>query len=226
VNLEQRENHSALFELDRVTLTRGGRTVLREVAAKLPQGASCVAGPSGSGKSTLLRLLNRLADPDHGTVKYRSRSVIEHPVLELHREVCLVAQLPALPEGTVEHDGAFAAGLAHREPEPARVLSLVGLDTAFAGRDAAKLSVGEQQRVMLARALALDPSVLLLDEPTASLDEAARDSIEATLLHLQEQLDISLVLVTHDVDQAERMANWVLRMDEGCVVGEQALVKQ
>jgi len=226
VNLEHRENDSALFELDRVTLTRGGRTVLRDVAARLPQGASCVAGPSGSGKSTLLRLLNRLADPDQGTVKYRSRSVLEHPVLELRREVCLVPQLPALLEGTVEHNIAFAARLAHREPEPARVLSLVGLDTAFAGRDAAKLSVGEQQRVMLARALALDPSVLLLDEPTASLDEAARDSIEATLLHLQEQLDISLVLVTHDVDQAERMANWVLRMDEGCVVGEQALVKQ
>ena len=60
----------------------------------------------------------------------------------------------------------------------------------------------------------------------ASLDEAARDSIEATLLHLREELDISLVLVTHDVDQAERMANWVLRMDQGCVVGERALVKQ
>src|SRR4051812_33903968 len=68
-NMKQRENHSVLFELDRVTLSRGGRTVLRDVAARLPKGASCVAGPSGSGKSTLLRLLNRLADPDHGIVK-------------------------------------------------------------------------------------------------------------------------------------------------------------
>jgi putative ABC transport system permease protein len=160
-----------LFELDGVTMERAGKTVLRDVTARLPEGASCIAGPSGSGKSSLLRLLNRLADPVAGTVRYRGADVREHDVLELRREVCLVPQLPALLEGTVEDNIRFAADLAHREPEVHRLLDLAGLDGSFAERDAAKLSVGEQQRAMLARALALEPRVLLLDEPTSALDE-------------------------------------------------------
>jgi ABC-type proline/glycine betaine transport system ATPase subunit len=117
----------------------------------------------------------------------------------------------------VEHNIVYAAGLAGLQAEPARTLDLVGLDASFAERDASRLSVGEQQRVMLARALAQDPSVLLLDEPTSALDEAARDSVEATLLDLRRGLDLSLVLVTHDLDQAERIADAVVRLENGQV---------
>ena len=208
----------ALFDLDRVALTRAGAPVLRGVTASIPSGAAAVVGPSGCGKSTLLRLLNRLADADSGSVAYRGKDVRDYDVLRLRREVCLVPQLPALLEGSVEQNIAFAAQLAGRDPETSRVLRLVGLDSAFAARDASKLSVGEQQRVMLARALALEPSVLLLDEPTSGLDEAARDSVEATLLHLRDELDLELVLVTHDPDQAARMADFCVRLDHGCVV--------
>ena len=204
-----------LFELDGVTMERAGKTVLRDVTARLPEGASCIAGPSGSGKSSLLRLLNRLADPVAGTVRYRGADVREHDVLELRREVCLVPQLPALLEGTVEDNIRFAADLADREPEVHRLLGLAGLDASFAERDAAKLSVGEQQRAMLARALALEPRVLLLDEPTSALDEDKRGAVEATLLDLRERLGISTVLVTHDLDQARRMAEWVVRIEVG-----------
>jgi putative ABC transport system ATP-binding protein len=207
-----------LFELDDVSLSRGGKQVLRGVSALLPEGASAVVGPSGCGKSTLLRLLNRLADPNRGSISYRGRGVREYEVLDLRREVCLVPQVPALLEGTVAGNIAFAARLADHEPETDRVLVLAGLDPSFAERDAARLSVGEQQRVMLARTLALEPSVLLLDEPTSALDEAARDSIEATLLDLRARLGLAYVLVTHDPEQARRMADSVLRLDRGCVV--------
>ena len=208
-----------LFELDDVTLSRGGKQVLRGVTARLPEGASAVVGPSGCGKSTLLRLLNRLADPDSGSINYRGFNVGDREVLGLRREVCLVPQLPALLEGTVATNIVFAAQLAGHEAESGRVLSLAGLDSSFAGRNAARLSVGEQQRVMLARTLALEPSVLLLDEPTSALDEAARDAVEETLLDLRARLGLSYVLVTHDLDQAERMADSVLNLDRGCVVG-------
>jgi putative ABC transport system ATP-binding protein len=207
-----------LFELDEVTLSRGGKQVLRGVSAHLPEGASALVGPSGCGKSTLLRLLNRLADPDSGTIGYRGRAVGEYEVLGLRREVSLVPQLPALLEGTVAENIAFAARLAGREPETDRMLDLAGLDSSFAARDAAKLSVGEQQRVMLARTLTLEPSVLLLDEPTSALDEAARDAVEQTLLDLRTRLGISFVLVTHDLEQAERMADSAVRLDQGCIV--------
>jgi putative ABC transport system ATP-binding protein len=209
---------TALFDLDTVRLSRGGKEVLRGVTAHLPEGASAVVGPSGCGKSTLLRLLNRLADPDGGTVNYRGRGVSEYEVLGLRREVSLVPQLPALLEGTVASNIAFATRLAGREAETDRVLNLAGLDPSFATRDAAKLSVGEQQRVMLARSLALEPSVLLLDEPTSALDEAARDSVEATLLGLRARLGLSFVLVTHDLAQANRLADSFLQLDQGCVV--------
>jgi putative ABC transport system ATP-binding protein len=209
-----------LFDLDRVTMERDGKVVLQDVSASLPKGASCVAGPSGSGKSTLLRLLNRLAEPASGTVHYEDRDVRERDPLELRREVCLVPQLPALLEGTVEDNIRFAADLAGKEPDVARLLDLAGLNSSFAERPASKLSVGEQQRVMLARALALEPRVLLLDEPTSALDEDARGAVEATLLHLRERVAVSTVLVTHDLAQARRMADWVVRLDEGRVVGE------
>jgi putative ABC transport system ATP-binding protein len=214
------DNRRVLFELDRVTLSRGGKRVLDDLSARIPSGASCLAGPSGSGKSTVLRLLDRLADPDSGTVRYRDEDVRDRDPLSLRREVCLVPQLPALLEGTVADNVAFAADLAERTVEPERLLELAGLDGSFAERDAAKLSVGEQQRVMLARSLALEPQVLLLDEPTSALDEAARDAVEATLTDLRERLEISTVLVTHDLAQARRMADWVVRIEAGRAVEE------
>ena len=209
-----------LFELERVTMERDGKLILREVSAALPEGASCVAGPSGSGKSSLLRLLNRLADPVSGSVLYRGEDVRERDVLELRREVSLVPQLPALIDGTVADNIHFAAQLAETTPDVPRLLDLAGLDTSFADRDGSRLSVGEQQRAMLARALALEPRVLLLDEPTSALDQDARGAVEATLRDLRERLGISMVLVTHDLDQARRMADWAVGLDVGQVVAQ------
>jgi len=207
-----------LFELQDVTATRSGTPVLHDLSARLSEGATCVAGPSGSGKSTLLRLLNRLADPEGGRVLYRERDVRELDVLTLRREVCLVPQLPALLEGTVGDNVAFGVRLAGRPADVGRALDLAGLASSFADRDANRLSVGEQQRVMLARALALRPAVLLLDEPTSALDAPTRDAVEATLLELRERLSLSYVLVTHDLAQAERLADSVLRLEGGRAV--------
>ena len=208
-----------LFELEGVTLRRAGKVVLHDLTTALPEGASCVAGPSGSGKSTLLRLLNRLAEPDSGTVRYRGEDVRDRDPLELRREVALVPQLPALIEGTVEANVKLGPSLVDAEPDVPHLLDLVGLDSSFADRDAAKLSVGEQQRVMLARALALEPRVLLLDEPTSALDAAARDAVESTLVDLRNRLHVSTVLVTHDLAQARRLADYVVQLDVGRLVG-------
>ena len=212
------DNAAVLFELEDVWLRRGGRDVLAGLTAHIPAGATSVVGPSGSGKSTLLRLLNRLADPDHGTVAYRGRSLLDHDVLELRREVSLVPQLPALLEGTVGTNLEYAARLAGKDGDGSRCLHLAGLDRTFAQRDVGKLSVGEQQRAMLARALVQSPRVLLLDEPTSALDEVARDAVEEALQGLRGERDLSLVLVTHDPAQARRLGDWVVRVERGKAV--------
>jgi putative ABC transport system ATP-binding protein len=208
-----------------VGLARGGKPVLRGLSAALPRGASCVAGPSGCGKSTLLRLLNRLADPDEGRVLYQGADVRERDPLELRREIGLVPQLPALLEGTVAENIRFAARGGDGEPDVEHLLDLAGLNGSYAERDSSRLSVGEQQRAMLARALGVQPRVLLLDEPTSALDAEARGAIEATLLELRERVEASVVLVTHDLAQARRMADWVVRMDVGRAV-EQGPVRE
>jgi putative ABC transport system ATP-binding protein len=211
-----------LFELDQVFYSRGGREVLRGLSARLPRGASCLFGPSGSGKSTTLRLLDRLIDPDRGRVVYEGSPVQQRDVLELRREVCLVPQLPALVEGTVADNVAYGPRLSGHSFDSRAPLQLAGLDASFADRPADRLSVGEQQRVMLARALALQPRVLLLDEPTAALDAAATAAVERTLESLRERTAISIVLVTHNAGQARRLAEWVVRIDEGRAVAEGA----
>ena len=216
-----------LFELRDVSLTRGERRVLDSVSAEIHPGATAIVGPSGSGKSTLLRLLNRLVDPYSGTIAYRERPLASYDPLELRREVSLVPQLPSLLAGTVESNLAYAAELAGKELDPGRCLRLAGLDAGFAGRDVGKLSVGEQQRAMLARALAQEPGVLLLDEPTSALDHEARDAIEATLAKLRAELEISLIVVSHDPEQARRLASRAVRLQAGrvaaCGVLEEAL---
>ena len=211
-----------LFELERVSLRRGGEPVLVELSARFPEGVSAVVGPSGSGKSTLLRLLDRLSDPDKGVVRFRGTDARELDPLQLRREVALVPQLPALLDGTVADNIGFAAGLSDRDPDLDRLLGLAGLEASFADRDVERLSVGEQQRTMIARALATEPDVLLLDEPTSALDEHARDSVERTVVDLHRKLGNSIVIVTHDPEQARRLAEWVVRIDAGRLVDQGA----
>jgi putative ABC transport system ATP-binding protein len=184
------------------------------VTLSIPSGSTALVGPSGSGKSTLLRLLNRLADPDEGAVRFHGTDVRELDPLELRRRVGLVPQLPAPVAGSVEDNVRFGPRLGGREIDPERPIRLAGLDDSFLGRDASRLSVGEQQRVMLARTLALEPEVLLLDEPTASLDSAATEAVEDALRSLH---GVSLVLVTHDSGQAGRLAERTIQLRDGKV---------
>jgi putative ABC transport system ATP-binding protein len=215
---DHESTNGALFALENVSCTRGDTAVLNEVSVELGRETTALIGPSGAGKSTLLRLLNRLADPEVGTVRYRRQDLRDFDVLELRREVALVPQLPALLDGTVADNVGYGPGLCGEGCDVDAALALAGLDAAFATRPARQLSVGEQQRVMLARALALKPDVLLLDEPTAALDERARDAVERTLLDLRRRLSASLIVVTHDQAQARRLADRLVLLENGRIL--------
>src|SRR5438046_10253390 len=121
-----------LFALESVICRRAGRTVLADLTLEMTQATTALIGPSGAGKSTLLRLLNRLADPDSGTITYRGRDVRDYDVLELRREIALVPQLPALLPGTVAENVAYGPRLCGRECDIGQALTLAGLDGTFA----------------------------------------------------------------------------------------------
>lgn len=167
-----------------------------------PGGLTAIVGPSGAGKTTLLRLLNRLDDPDRGTVLLDGRDVREYDVLELRRRVQLVGQVPVTFAGSVADNVG---------PSCAELLARVGLDPALATREADRLSVGEAQRMCLARALARRPEVLALDEPTSALDTAAKAGIEGLVRSLADS-GLTVVMVTHEPRQATELADRVIEV--------------
>ena len=199
----------------------GGTEILKNVDARIPDGGiTAVVGPSGAGKSTLLRTINRLIEPTSGEVYLDGEPTSGLDVLELRRRVGMVFQIPALFGGSVEQAVLYGAGLWGKDADPRRLLEMVGLSASLAGRDPQALSVGQQQRVSIARALALGPEALLLDEPTSALDEAARRRIEELVTDLNARLGLTMVFVSHDLFQVERVAGRVVLMSEGRSEGE------
>jgi ABC-type phosphate transport system ATPase subunit len=140
--------------------------------------------------------------------------------LELRRRVGMVFQLPALFGATVEEAVLYGARLAGRSADAGRLLEMAGLDASFKDKAPQSLSVGEQQRVSIARALALEPEALLMDEPTSALDEAARRRIEDLVRELNASLGLTIVFVSHDLGQVERVAERVIFVAAGQSEGE------
>jgi putative ABC transport system ATP-binding protein len=179
-----------------------------------------IVGPSGSGKSSLLRLLNRLDEPTSGTVLLEGVDYRQIAPRELRRKVGMVTQRPYLFPGTVELNLRFGPGQRGVEMTQGsvdQVLVEVGLK-GYACRAVAKLSGGEAQRVSLARTLANSPLVLLLDEPTAALDEVSKLEIELLIQKIVREQKLTCVLVTHDRAQAARLAQRAMILESGHVV--------
>ncbi|MBN2225985.1 MAG: ATP-binding cassette domain-containing protein [candidate division Zixibacteria bacterium] len=174
-------------------------------------------GPSGAGKSSLLRLLNRLDEPTEGEVRFFDKPLAEYPPTELRRMVSMLFQTPYLFPGTVRDNLQFCC-CDLTDDKIGQLLTRVGLDESFAGKDADDLSGGERQRVAIARALSLEPEVLLLDEPTASLDPTSSQTIEDLILRLSEELCLTTIIVTHHPNQALRLGGETLFLVKGRLV--------
>ena len=199
----------------------GGAEILKGVSLAVGEGeVACVTGPSGSGKSTLLRALNRLVEPTAGEVYLDGTPTSTMDPLVLRRRVGMIFQLPAISGGSVEEAILYGPRLLGRGADVAGLLEAVALDPALASRDPGSLSVGQQQRVSIARALALEPEVLLMDEPTSALDEAARDRIEGLVKELNRSEGLTFVIVSHDLGQVERLADRVVLVVAGRRAGE------
>jgi len=209
-----------------LSLELGDAPILRDISFSLPdRGISILIGPSGAGKSTLLRCLNLLHQSWQGDLRIMGQDVRAWTGGEdaLRRTVGLIAQKPALFPCSIAQNVVFGLGKKARkqvsDERIEQVLRQAALWDEVKGRlhDAAStLSVGQQQRLCIARALALEPAMLLLDEPTASLDPRSKQCIETSLRHLAEQMPV--LCVTHDIEQAKRLGGQIIFMCDGRLI--------
>ncbi len=210
-----------VYRLEDVWLGYEGRMVLQGIEISLyPGQCYALVGPNGAGKSTLLRLLALLVPPTRGRLFFQGTEVsqIADPVA-VRRHLGMVSQQPWLFRGRVSANleaGLRFRGVRRRERQAMvqRVAREFGLEP-FLGRTVQELSGGERQKVALARAMAVDPAVLLLDEPTAHLDVQATAEFEQLLRRSQQRSSLTILLVTHDLEQAMRLADEVLVLRQG-----------
>lgn len=185
-----------------------------------------LVGSSGSGKTTLMRMVNRMVDPSSGTVLIDDRDVRELDRVTLRRSIGYVPQAGGLlPHRRVVDNVATVPLLRGTAKATARAAALdllarVGLDPALGRRFPAQLSGGQQQRVAVARALAADPDILLMDEPFGAVDPIVRRDLQDQLLALQAELGKTIVLVTHDIDEAFRLGDEVVVLRTGGTIAQ------
>ncbi len=212
------------LSIQNLQLKRGGKTVLRDIDLELAVGELLVViGPSGSGKSSLLRCVNRLNDIAAGSILLDGVSIYDLPVTELRCKVGMIFQKTAAFEGSLADNIAYGAALKGKTLAREHILELMrqaSLNVELVDETAGALSGGQEQRLALARALALEPSLLLLDEPTSSLDPIATGRVEASLLRLRRETGLTMIWVSHSIEQARRIGSRVLLLDEGRVLRE------
>ena len=194
----------------------------------IPAGSICVfVGPSGCGKTTSLKMVNRLIEPTSGRILIDGRDILAEDPIELRRRIGYVIQQVGLfPHQTIGENVSTVPKLlgwdAKRRIERSdELLALVGLDPArYRDRYPSQLSGGERQRVGVARALAVDPPVMLMDEPFGAVDPIVRERLQDELLRLQEQLARTILFVTHDIDEAIRLGDLVAVFQTGGILAQ------
>lgn len=202
-----------------------GRTLLRGLNLQVQCGETLVLlGRSGSGKTTTLKLINRLLNPSSGQIRVNGVLTAGSDVIQLRRSIGYVIQDAGLfPHYTVESNISLVPRIegwsADRiGPRVEELLQLVGLEKEIASRYPHQLSGGQRQRVGVARALAADPAILLMDEPFGALDALTRDQLQREFLSLQQRLKKTVVFVTHDLREALRLGSRIALMEAGQLV--------
>jgi len=213
----------SMIEIRNVTKRYGTAAVVDDVSMDVEKGSiTAVVGTSGSGKSTLMRMINRLVPITSGEIFVGGRNIMDVPVTELRRKIGYAIQGHGLfPHRTVSQNIATVPQLlgwdtAKIKSRVEELLGLFNLDpAAFAEKYPHQLSGGQQQRVGVARALAAEPELLLMDEPFGALDPVIRGKAQDDLLAIQKQFGTTVVLVTHDMDEAFHLGNQIAVMSAG-----------
>ncbi len=215
---------AAEIVFDQVTKRYPGRdeAAVDRLSLTIAAGEICVlVGPSGAGKTTAMKLVNRLIELDEGDIRIDGTSIRDHDATELRRGIGYVIQQVGLfPHMTVAENVATVPRLlrwprARIRERSAELLDLVGLEPEYAERYPSQLSGGQRQRVGLARALAADPPLMLMDEPFGALDPITRDRLQLEFLRLHQEVRRTVIFVTHDIDEAIKLGDRIAILREG-----------
>jgi osmoprotectant transport system ATP-binding protein len=221
------EDVTKVYDADKRAGTEDGRqAAVRDVSFEVEKGEFVVLlGPSGCGKTTLMRMVNRLIEPTSGRIQVEGREIHDIPVTDLRRHIGYVIQQVGLfPHMTVAQNIAVVPKLlgwpkARIDARTVELLELVALPPAqYRKRYPRQLSGGQQQRVGIARAMAADPAIMLMDEPFGAIDAITRTDLQNELLAIQRKVSKTVIFVTHDVEEALRLADRIAVMRTGTVV--------
>ncbi|EJM1348204.1 glycine betaine ABC transporter ATP binding protein YehX [Escherichia coli] len=214
-----------MIEFSHVSKLFGAQKAVNDLNLNFQEGSfSVLIGTSGSGKSTTLKMINRLVEHDSGEIRFAGEEIRSLPVLELRRRMGYAIQSIGLfPHWSVAQNIATVPQLqkwswARIDDRIDELMTLLGLESNLRERYPHQLSGGQQQRVGVARALAADPQVLLMDEPFGALDPVTRGALQQEMTRIHRLLGRTIVLVTHDIDEALRLAEHLVLMDHGEVV--------
>ncbi|HHP7245663.1 MAG TPA: ABC transporter ATP-binding protein [Elainellaceae cyanobacterium] len=203
-----------------------GKPAVQNLTISVPEGETCVIiGPSGCGKTTAMKMVNRLIEPTSGAIFVGGRNILKQDTIELRRNIgYVIQQIGLFPHFTIRDNIALVPQMlgwskARIDRRVDELLDIVGLEPAqFRDRHPRQLSGGQRQRVGVARALAADPPVMLMDEPFGAIDPITRDRLQNEFLRLQKQLRKTIMFVTHDIDEALKMGTLICILQVGGVL--------
>ncbi|WP_033828823.1 betaine/proline/choline family ABC transporter ATP-binding protein [Bacillus andreraoultii] len=184
----------------------------------------CFIGPSGCGKTTTMKMINRLIEPTEGAIYLKEKNIMEMDPVELRRKIgYVIQQIGLFPHMTIEQNISLVPRLLRwplekQKKRASELLSLVNMTSDYLHRYPSELSGGQQQRIGVLRALAADQPLILMDEPFGALDPITRDSLQTELKKLQQKLNKTIVFVTHDMDEAIKLADRIVIMKDGEIV--------
>lgn len=212
----------SVVEIRNVTKKYGDNVVLKNINLTISKGEFLIIlGPSGCGKTTLLKLINNLIEFDEGEILIKDKLQKDWDPIQLKRNIGYVIQQSGLfPHLTISKNITYVLDLQNigkevQKKKAEELIKLVGMDTSFLSRYPGELSGGQKQRVGVARALAADPEIILMDEPFGAVDEIVRKNLQEELKALQKRLQKTIVFVTHDIGEAIKLGNRIVVMNEG-----------
>jgi len=212
-----------IVEVKLVSKQYGAETkVLDDLSLSVEEGEFItILGPSGCGKTTLLKMINKLIEFDKGDILVKGKSIQEWDTIRLRRSIgYVIQQIGLFPHMTIEDNISYVLSIegvdkSVRNKRAEELIELVGLTKEMLNRYPSELSGGQKQRVGVARALAADPDIILMDEPFGAVDEIARTALQDQLLKLQKRLNKTILFVTHDIQEAIKLGNRIVLLNNG-----------